>query len=318
VTDADLVLGYLDPDAVFGTSAERQIQPNRDLAVEAVRKVAEPLGLSVEDAALGIVEIVNARMANALERVVVGRGFDPRDFTVLSYGGSGPVHAAGYARELGVERVFIPGEIASVWSAVGIALSDIRYQRERDTQLVSPFDPDELERLYGALEAALRDEVAGGNGAVPEFRRYARIRYEWQRHELDIEVPAGLDAGRLGEVVKTFERTYESRYGSAALLPEARHEIVSLRLEAVIATGVEARSHTRIVEEQLEKPARTAHFERGKPGIETPVYRGRAIHRGQEITGPAIIDLPTTGIVVPPGTTVTGSGGGNFTMTFGG
>lgn len=316
VTDADLVLGYLDPNAVFGTSGDRQIKPRRDLAIEAIKRVAEPLGLSVEDAALGIVEIIDAKMANALERVVVGRGFDPRDFTILSYGGSGPLHAAGYARELGVPQVIIPGEVASVWSALGIGLSDVRYQRQRDTQLVSPFDADGLESLYAELEDSLRD-VVGSRGA-PQFRRYARIRYEWQRNELEVGVPAGLTEQRLHEVLASFERTYESRYGSAALLPEAALEIVSLRVEAIIPTAAHASSNmpARAVESSADSQTRVVHFERGVPGQETPVHNGRMLNTGQRVVGPAVIDLPTTGIVVPPGATVTVSGGGNFVMTF--
>ena len=102
VTDANLVLGYVDPEVVFGTAADgRSIHPDRDLAEAAIARVAEPLGLSVVDAALGIVEIANTKMANLLENVVIGRGFDPRDFLLVSYGGSGPLHAAGYARALG-------------------------------------------------------------------------------------------------------------------------------------------------------------------------------------------------------------------------
>jgi N-methylhydantoinase A len=315
VTDANLVLGYLDPDAVFGTSGEHQIRPRRDLAVEAIRSVAEPLGLSIEDAALGVVEIINAKMANALERVVVGRGFDPRDFAILSYGGSGPLHAAGYARELGVDQVIIPGEVASVWSALGIGLSDVRYQRQRDTQLITPIDPNELERLFGEMEDALREQVA--QHGTPQLRRYARIRYEWQRNELEVGFPGKLDHDRLGEALKGFETTYESRYGSAALLPEAALEIVALRVEAVLPSGTHARSHMPASASANGRGAtRTVHFTRGEPGIETPVQDGRTLAIGDEVVGPAVIDLPTTGIVVPPGATLTISDGGNFVLTF--
>jgi N-methylhydantoinase A len=315
VTDADLVLGYLDPDAAFGTSGDHQIRPRRDLAIEAIRTVAEPLGLSIEDAALGVVEIINAKMANALERVVVGRGFDPRDFAILSYGGSGPLHAAGYARELGVDQVIIPGEVASVWSALGIGLSDVRYQRQRDTQLITPIDSAELERLFGEMEDALREQVA--QQGTPELRRYARIRYEWQRNELEVGFPGTLDDDRLGQALRSFETTYESRYGSAALLPEAALEIVALRVEAVLPSQAHARSHMPASASANGRGAtRTVHFTRGEPGIETPVQDGRALAIGDEVAGPAVIDLPTTGIVVPPGATLTISDGGNFVLTF--
>ncbi|WP_187369321.1 hydantoinase/oxoprolinase family protein [Baekduia soli] len=316
VTDANLVLGYLDPKAVFGTSGDRQIHPDKDLAYAAVKRVADPLGLSVEDAALGIVEIINAKMANALERVVVGRGFDPRDFAILSYGGSGPLHAAGYAHELGVDQVIVPGEVASVWSALGIGLSDIRYQRQRDAQLVSPFDPAELEGMYAEMESSLAEQAA--EHGAPELRRYARIRYEWQRNELEVAVPNALDQAGLDEALRTFESTYESRYGSAALLPEAALEIVALRVEAVLPSGTRASSHTpaSAPSSNGHRASRVVHFVRGEPGQDTPIHDGRALALGDVVQGPAVIDLPTTGIVVPPGAQVAVSDGGNFIMTF--
>ncbi|MCW3065715.1 MAG: hydantoinase/oxoprolinase family protein [Solirubrobacterales bacterium] len=319
VTDANLVLGYLDPQAVFG-AGERQIRPRLDLAGQAIARVAEPLGLSITDAALGIVEIVNAKMANVLERVVVGRGFDPRDFVILSYGGSGPLHAAGYARELGVDKVIIPGEVASVWSAFGIGLSDVRYQLERDCQLISPFEAAHLSEIYGELEEALRAQVEASRvrDTAPLFLRHAKIRYEWQRHELEVDVPDQLDAEAVADVTSRFEAMYESRYGSAALLPEARTEIVSVRLEAVLPTGTSAVTRTaRLGEGSARKGTRTAFFTRGEAGHETPVYNGAALPAGEVVTGPAVIDLPTTGIVVPPGTQVVQSTGGDFVLTFG-
>jgi N-methylhydantoinase A len=320
VTDADLVLGYLDPDAVFGTSAAGQIRPDRDLADEAVRRVADPLGLSVTDAALGIVEIVNAKMANLLENVVVGRGFDPRDFTIFAFGGSGPLHAAGYASELGVSQVVIPGEIASVWSAFGIALSDVRYTRERDVQLTSPIDPAQLEATYAELEEELRG-LAGSNGAgesEPELRRFARMRYEWQRNELEIPLPAGtLDDVRVQQATKEFEQRYESRYGPAALLPGARFEIVNLRAEALLETGIGAAAkHAAGNGAGQARGSRVVAFERGVAPDEVPALSGTDLQPGTEVSGPAVIDLPTTGIVVPPDAQASRTDRGDFVLTF--
>jgi N-methylhydantoinase A len=320
VTDADLVLGYLDPAAVFGTSAAGQIRPSRELAEEAIRRVAEPLGLSLTDAALGIVEIVNAKMANLLENVVVGRGFDPRDFTIFAFGGSGPLHAAGYASELGVSKVVIPGEIASVWSAFGIALSDVRYTRERDVQFVSPIDAGELERVFAGLEEELRALVATGrsSGAEPELRRYVRLRYEWQRNELEIPVPSGsLDDVLVQQVTKDFEKRYESRYGPAALLPGARFEIVNLRAEALQETGLGAGAkHVASNGAGRADRSRAVAFERGAAAEEVPAHAGTDLEPGGEVEGPAVIDLPTTGIVVPPGARASRTGRGDFVLTF--
>jgi N-methylhydantoinase A len=315
VTDADLVLGYLDPEAVFGTSGERQIRPDRKLAEAAIRKVAEPLGLSVIDAALGIREIIDAKMANLLENVVIGRGFDPRDFTIFSFGGSGPVHAAGYARELGISEVLVPGEVASVWSAFGIALSDVRYTNEGDVQLVSPIDAGELQKTYDELEEQLQRQVAGRDA---EVRRYARMRYEWQRNELEVTVPAGeLSEEVVKEVTADFEQRYEQRYGQAALLPDARFEIVNVRSEALVPTGVEVTSHGVEAESRdAHKSDRKVAFARGEEPADTPIYDGRALAAGQTVEGPAVIDLPTTGIPVPPDATATRTERGDFHLTF--
>jgi N-methylhydantoinase A len=325
VTDADLVLGYLDPDATFGTSSVGQIQPSRELAEEAIRSVAEPLGLSVTDAALGIVEIVNAKLANLLENVVVGRGFDPRDFTIFAFGGSGPLHAAGYASELGVSEVVIPGEIASVWSAFGIAMSDVRFTRERDVQLISPLDPAEMQRAYDELEGELRQLAtkASNNGSGMQLRRYARMRYEWQRNELEIPVPSGkLDDELLGQVTKDFEHRYESRYGPASLLPGARYEIVNLRAEALQETGLGTGAWHAASNGggggDMTARSRAVAFERGSAAEDVPAIQGAGLDPGVDVDGPAVIDLPTTGILVPPGARASRTDRGDFVLTFGG
>jgi N-methylhydantoinase A len=313
------VLGYLDPEAVFGTAGEGQIHPDRERAEQAIRRVAEPLGLSVTDAALGIAEIVDAKMANLLENVVVGRGFDPRDFTIFSFGGSGAIHAAGYARELGISEVLIPGEVASVWSAFGIALSDIRHTQEADVQLVSPIDAGELQKVYEGIERGLLESFGSddGDGAKPELKRFARMRYEWQRNELEVTVPTGdLDDDTLTEVTAGFEERYEQRYGSAALLPDARFEIVNVRSEASVPTGIDVQAQPPSGERDEHKPSRRVAFKRGEEPQDTPVYDGTAVAAGEQIGGPAVLDLPTTGIVVPPDATVTRTERGDFKLTF--
>lgn len=315
VTDANLVLGYLNPDAVFGTAGDRQIRPRRDLALQAVKRVADPLGLSVEDAALGIVEIINAKMANALQRVIVGRGFDPRDFAILSYGGSGPLHVAGYARELDVSQVIIPGQISSVWSAFGIGLSDIRYQRQKDVQLITPFDPVKLDALFAGMEAELAEQVGD---ATAKLRRFGRVRYHWQRNELEIPFAPHVDARSFQESLRSFERIYQQRYGSASLVADAAFEIVALRVEAILPSGTHASSNMPDAGTTATGAVtkRIAHFVRGRPGEEASVYDGRLIAEGVEIAGPAIVDLATTAIVVPHDATVTATKGGNFALVF--
>lgn len=316
VTDADLLLGYLDPSVVFGTSSTRAIRPSRELAEQAVRRVAEPLGMTVAEAALGIVEVAEVKMANLLENMVIGRGFDPRDFTLLSYGGSGPIHAAGYAAELGIRTIVVPGAVASVWSAFGIAMSDIRYQVERDAALVSPFDPAELANSFGELEREMTEQRLGSSAGSATFRRFVRMRLEWQRHELEVPLPSGPFSDSLIEqTIAEFKHRYAIRYGDAALLPEARQEIVSLRLEAVLAVGMRSSSRRSGQSSgSARKTSRTVYFKRGEDPVEADVYDGLALTKDETVYGPAIIDLPTTGIVVPRNASAVQTSAGDIKM----
>jgi N-methylhydantoinase A len=320
VTDADLILGYIAPEATFGSKGERGgFKPRRDLAEKAIKeKVADPLGLSVTDAALGIVEVANAKMAAALENEIIGRGFDPRDFVLMSYGGAGPFHAAGYAASLGVDTIVVPGEAASVWSAFGISQADIRYQYESSVVLIEPFDVGAVRSAFDGLETQARAALSRREDVDEfEFRRFARMRFQWQRHELEMTFPAGeVDAATLEEVKREFVDIYTDRYGEVALLPGAAVEIVSIRLEPAIAMGSENLDRLDVAEgEEFAKGTRPVYFERGAGAVDAAVYNGDAMPLGEVVQGPAVIDLAITGIVVPPGTSCERRQTGDFVMT---
>jgi N-methylhydantoinase A len=345
VTDADLILGYIAPEATFGSrrlpedqrvrlappdtlrgassSVDAQgerggFKPRRDLAEKAIQeKIADPLGLSLTDAALGIVEVANAKMAAALENEIIGRGFDPRDFVLMSYGGAGPFHAAGYAASLGVETIVVPGEAASVWSAFGISQADIRYQYESSVVLIEPFDPARVKAAFDELEGQAQGALNEREDAVDfELRRFARMRFQWQRHELEMRFPDGeIDAATLEEVKRQFVAIYTQRYGEVALLPGATVEIVSVRLEPAIAMGSENLDRLDVAAgEEFRKGSREVYFERGQGAVDAAVYNGDAMPLGEAVEGPAVIDLAITGIVVPPGTTCERRQTGDFVM----
>ncbi|HVO54982.1 MAG TPA: hydantoinase/oxoprolinase family protein [Solirubrobacterales bacterium] len=330
VTDADLILGYIAPEATFGSrrlsrdaKGERGgFRPRRDLAERAIReKIAEPLGLSLTDAALGIVEVANAKMAAALENEIIGRGFDPRDFILMSYGGAGPFHAAGYAASLGVETIVVPGEAASVWSAFGISQADIRYQYESSVVLIEPFDPAAVKGAFDQLEDRARAALGEREDAAAfELRRFARMRFQWQRHELEMRFPDGeIDAARLEDVKRQFVELYTERYGEVALLPGARVEIVSIRLEPAIEMGSENLDRLDVAGgEDFRKGSREVHFERGAGAVDADVFDGDAMPLGEVVEGPAVIDLAITGIVLPPGTRCERRQTGDFVITLGG
>jgi N-methylhydantoinase A len=318
VTDADLVLGYISPEATFGNGERGRFRPNRELAESAIRqKIAEPLGLSVTDAALGIVEVANAKMAGALENEIIGRGFDPRDFVLMAYGGAGPFHAVGYARTLGIDTIVVPGEAASVWSAFGISQADIRYQYESSVVMLQPFSAQRVEGAFAELMQRARDALSAREDISRfEFRRYARMRFQWQLHELEMRLPdTPLDDAAVEEMARSFVAMYGERYGEAALLPGARLELVSVRLEPAIPAGTASldRSSTQVGPRQAG--TREVFFERGRGSVQADVYNGDAMAVGDTVSGPAVIDMAITGIVLPPGTTCERRRTGDFVLT---
>lgn len=319
VTDADLVLGYISPDATFGNGERGGFRPNRELAERAIReKIAEPLGLSVTDAALGIVEVANAKMAGALENEIIGRGFDPRDFVLMSYGGAGPFHAVGYARTLGISRIVVPGEAASVWSAFGISQADIRYQYESSVVMLQPFSGEGVEGAFAELTERARAALAQREDISRfEFRRYARMRFQWQNHELEMRLPdTPLDDAAVQEMARAFVEMYGQRYGEAALLPGARLELVSLRLEPAIPAGAAALDRSSSHDGGAARSGtRELFFQRGAGSVHADVYDGDAMAVGDTVSGPAVIDMAITGIVLPPGTTCERRRTGDFVLT---
>ena len=316
VTDADLVLGYISPDATFGTE-KGGFRPDRELAWRAIsERIAEPLGLSVTDAALGIVEVANAKMANALENEIIGRGFDPRDFVLMSYGGAGPFHAVGYAQGLGIRSIVVPGETASVWSAFGISQADIRYQYEASVVMLEPFSGARIEEAFGLLDAAARAALTEREDISQfEFRRYARLRFQWQLHELEMRLPdARVNDERVEQISREFVAMYAERYGEAALLPGARIEIGSLRLEPAIPMGSLTLERLKLDERPFHQGTRPLYFERGAGPVEGDIYNGHAMPVDDPVVGPAIIDLAITGIVLPPGTACERRATGDFVI----
>jgi N-methylhydantoinase A len=236
----------------------------------------------------------------------------------MSYGGAGPFHAVGYAASLGVETIVVPGEAASVWSAFGISQADIRYQYESSVVLIEPFDPAAVQGAFDELDdqarAALseREDVDGF-----EFRRFARMRFQWQRHELEMRLPDGpIDAAALERIKDQFVDIYTERYGEVALLPGAAVEIVSIRLEPAITMGSEKLDRLDVAEgEEFHKGRREVYFERGQGAVDAAVYNGDAMPLGEVVAGPAVIDLAITGIVLPPGTTCERRPTGDFVIT---
>jgi N-methylhydantoinase A len=204
-----------------------------------------------------------------------------------------------------------------VWSAFGISQADIRYEYESSLVMVQPFDAARLERAFAELKANARAILAEREDVTRfEFRRFARMRFQWQRHELEARLPDDpLDDASVERIARDFIAMYGERYGEAALLPGARLEIVSLRLEPAIAAGSSRLDRLAISEQPVHKGRRQVWYERGRAPVLADVYDGDAMPVGTAVAGPAVIDLAITGIVLPPGASCERRATGDFVLT---
>jgi len=316
VTDADLVLGYLDPDYFLGG----RLRLDREAAWASLEPIAARVGMGVIETASGVARVVEHQMADLIRKATVQKGYDPRDFVVFAYGGAGPVHAGVYARELGAQAVIVPlGEICSLWSALGAASADVLHIDEAVDIIPSPFDPARVAAHFAELERQGMAQLAA-DGIDPASARIARsvdLRYKGQINEVEVAVPTGaLDAAALEQLVADFHRRYETLYGRGAGFREARVEIVTYRVRASAMSPKPAiepapESGPRPPAEARAPVRKVFWAERGdfEP---TPVFWGERLRAGNVLTGPAIVQLPDTTIVVHPDQTVRLDPYGNF------
>lgn len=322
VTDADLVLGILDPARML----DGRLHMEMDLARQAIEQhVAHPLGVSVEVAAAGIRRIVSSQMGDLLRRMTVERGFDPADLILYAYGGAGPSHCCSFAAELGVREIVVP-VTSTVHSAYGAAASDLVYTAERSLLLRTPagfgrasdhWDPAALDRRFTELEQRCREALAGGTGegGPIRFERSAEMRFRRQTQSLPVSVPHELNAGALDDLVERFQQNYERRYGAGSSYREAGVELVTCRVRAVVerprpnlAIGGMGGTTSPIGERQVYH-LETSVFS------STAVYDGEELHPGAAIPGPAAVHYPMTTVILPPGWTATVDPFRNFRIT---
>ncbi|HUP32217.1 MAG TPA: hydantoinase/oxoprolinase family protein [Gaiellaceae bacterium] len=294
VTDANVVLGYIPASAL----ADGEISVSRDLATQALRRVAESLGLTVEDTARGIHAIANARMTRALRSVSSERGRDPRDFALLAYGGAGPIHAVGLAEELGVTTVLVP-PLAGLFSTIGLLFARSEFHDVRPCLLdARTADPDVVARLYADMEESL-------GGSLPdladiEWARTAELRYEGQSWEVEVEHSLGaVSTATLAELVSRFEDEHERLYG-------VRGQPGSpVQLRAVRLAALGPRSSGDSLAPDVSTPPRSGSVRRawfGEHELGVPI-RTRASIGGFPEAGPLLVDEYDTTVVVAPGWT---------------
>ena len=289
VTDANVLLGYMRA----GTVADGQISISAEAAEAAVARVAGPLGLSVLEAASGIHRIANARMTRALRSVSSEKGRDPRDFALVAYGGSGPMHAAGLADDLGVSTVLVP-EVAGLFSAVGLLFARPEFHEVRTCHLdLDRCDPDAVATLLEEMEARLAPTLAGRE---VEWLRSADLRYGGQSWEVETPLdPGEVDRAALASLRARFEDEHERLYGVRDQ-PGSPVEIRAVRLAALGASSAAA---TFVVDGAAPTAGEARTMQADGIGLVAPV-RSRASVRAEPEQGPMLVDEYDTTVVVPP------------------
>jgi N-methylhydantoinase A/oxoprolinase/acetone carboxylase beta subunit len=294
VTDANLVLGYLDPDRFLG--GRRRL--DAAAAAAAVERLAVEIGLAAEATAAGIQRLVNARMADGVRIATVRRGVDPRGFALLAFGGAAGLHVSAVAAALGVTRVVVP-RAAAVLSAWGMLNTDLRIELARSLDQTRGLDPAALQAAFAAMEAEGRARL-GPAGAHAVLRRAADMRYGEQVFELTVPLD-GIDwdapdlAARLAAA---FHARHAARYTYA--MPD--QEVVVVNARASVIGRLPAPP-------AREEPSRPAAGPTGTRRIfldgwqDAPVYDFTALAPGQTLTGPAVVESDTTTVLLRPGDT---------------
>ncbi|ARC88439.1 hydantoinase/oxoprolinase family protein [Rhodovulum sp. MB263] len=312
ISDCHVVLGYLNPDNFLGG----QVKLDRQRAWDAVKvQLADPLGLSVEDAAAGVIELLDAELRDYMRAMISGKGYSPGSFTCFSYGGAGPVHTYGYTEGLGFEDVIVPAWAAG-FSAFGCAAADFEYRYDKSLDINIDTEAHEADKASQAkvLQAAW-DELT--ERVLEEFERngYAadkvtlqpgfRMQYRGQLNDLEIESPiaAARDAEDWDQLVDTFNDTYGRVYAASARSPELGYSVTG-----AIMRGTVPIPKPKIPEEELQEatPPREARtgsrqFYRKGRWVEAQLYQMEALLPGNQIVGPAIIESDATTFVVPDG-----------------
>ena len=293
VTDANLVLGYLNPDNFAGGTMRLDVEAARQAVDD---KVAAPLGISVEDAAWGIHAIVNSNMELATRVVSIERGHDPRSLALVATGGCGPAHAARLAGALGIRRLILPAS-AGVASAIGLLGAEVKFDFSRShLAAFDHLDPAEAEAIFADMERDAEHVLEQRSAA---YVREVDLRYAGQGYELT--VPFGRVAGRgIAGAREEFERLYARRYGMAS--PGEALEATTWRLTAVVETPAVELPRIPVVEGEGGKAGtRMAYFPECGGYTETGVLDRSRLAPGQVVEGPVIVEERESTTVLPPG-----------------
>jgi len=298
VTDANLVLGRLNPAGLLG--GEMPLQ--RDKAIEALEeKIARPLGLDVYQAAEGIISVVNANMIRGIRRVSVERGYDPREFVLVPFGGAGPMHGVELAQALNMKEIAVPAH-PGISSAVGMLSADVRHDYVRTHISVSEnANANQIQSIFEDMEAQGKEQLGreGFHGPSVVLSRSADMRYIRQSYELSVPVQGGALTGQdLATIAEAFHNLHKKAYGYARKTEAA--EFVNLR---VVALGKLPEFRVKQKTSKTGKDPEPIHIRDvtfgGRP-LKTPVYSRDSLSDGVEIQGPAIVEQMDSTIALLP------------------
>lgn len=316
ITDANLIVGRLNPSYLLGGA----MRINKNLASEAVRvKIGAPLGLDVHEAAISVVKIANSTMSKILRMVSVEKGYDPRSFSLLAFGGAGPMHACSIAEDLNIGSILVPPN-PGLFSAVGLLVSDVVHSFLTPVmKTISQADSTELEDVFDEMETRGKT-LLERNGFAPEQMMITRAldaRYVGQSYELTVPTLAPFTAVSIKRFVENFHEKHRDVYGYSS--KEDSVEIVNARLNA---TGLMKKPSLRTFKLQDPEPShsslverRPVFFEDKDDQILCPVYIRDRLEAGNRITGPAIIEQYDSTTVVYPDWNVLVDKYGNLRMT---
>jgi N-methylhydantoinase A len=316
-TDADLVLGYLDPEYFLGG----EMSVDLALAENAIKeKIADPLGLTVVEAAKAMRKIVDHGMSDAISEVSVQRGEDPRRYALVAAGGAGPVHIASLAQVLNIKKILIPRS-SSIFCAIGSIIADLRH--DLVTSVVAKTNEADLDLLNGVFGdmKAVGDGYLGREGIEEKDRYYSKsvdMRYLGQFHEVELPISeAELNQDEVAQIVRDFHKKHEELYAYSE--PESATEMINLRMATfgkVVPPARKTHSGGAVMDASRHiKGKRDVYFEEKFGFVPTFIYVGDDMEVGNIVEGPAIIEQSTTTIVVPPGARLDVTEYGDYLMT---
>lgn len=298
VTDADLMLGYLNPDNFLGGDMKLQ----RDLAQTALQKLATQLKMTATDAAWGICNIVNENMAAAARIHIAEKGHDPREFSMVATGGAGPVHAVEVARKLRIPRV-LATIAAGAGSCLGLLAAPARVDRSwSNPTLVADIDWSKVAQVYGELRADAEDELksAGAGGAALKWSIGAEMRYAGQGHNVSVTLPwRKVNSALAPALIREFERCYRQFYGH--LVPNATPQVITWRLtgRSLVKSHQFAWGDARVSAKPIMRGKREIYLPLKRRFQPVAVYDRYSLRPGTKIAGPVILEERESTLVVP-------------------